>query len=1149
MARSPKAASVAAPKRGRKATAAAPDPFIHKLVLNAWMIRQFGVDPLAEPVNGEGKPLPAIRKLSNPIRDEDKEGLHEDGRHRFFHELSANWPISAPVTAARLANYEDNLLAHTKALNDRRQARGERPIVWKYFQWLSLLFIERYLDLFFHQPIPLLDGLNGFLAAFNDWRSRKGLPTSVQDFTVEELNRVCLQNATGSGKTFLMHVNALQFRHYARVSGREGEFSRSILVTPNEGLSDQHLRELGQNGLSAQRLKADLLGSADLGRVDVIEITKLGDVRKENIVPVTEFGDNNLLLVDEGHRGLGSEEETGWLKRRDSLAARGFVFEYSATFAQAVAAAGSETITQIYAKSVLFDYSYRYFYEDGFGKDYSILNLAKDGSNTRRYLTACLLAYFQQLRLYDRETLALRAFNLEKPLWVFVGGSVSKPGGANQDEKAAIADVAKIVLFLGEFLSDPTGSKADIKRLLTESGAANGMVDANGNDIFGNSFPVLQSALRDAAAVDSGIDELYRLILREVFQARSNGRLRITRIKGDSGEIHLRVGHAEKPFGLINVGDAKGLADHIGARITSDKVEIADSEFDDQTLFAAAADSQSSVNILIGAKKFIEGWDCWRVSTLGLMHVGKSEGSQIIQLFGRGVRLKGFGWSLKRSSRCTRIDKPRPANIHWLETLQVFGIEAEFMQRFQEFLKEEGLPGNERRESIKIPMHVTRDFGTRLKVLRPKRKKDDGQEYDFKRDAPLPILKLPLPPKLLVRRIELDWYPRIETQVVGQAAVAESTARQTQRLQPHQLALIDWNAVFFELEAYKRTRGFENLLIQREDLPRLFEDEHGGWYTLHASDSLMQPRHWQDVRQWQIIVTTLLKRLLEALFKYRSHEFFECRLEYRELTMDDENLPQDGDQWQIMVDANEATVIADLKQLAVDIEKLVESLKTAGKESPLQEAPAHSGKPPRALLGGIHLYSPLLHLPDGPGAGTRLRVLPVALKDSEFNFVKDLHQHLAASGDAYAGMEFFLLRNKSRGKGLGFFEAGGFYPDFIFWILAQGQQHIAFIEPHGLIHEGPASPKVRFSRLIKSIETRLDEPALSLSSFIVSPTRLGDLQSWGLTTLAEFRAHNILLICDDGDWPRHLIETVLQHSPDTVSNARSGGDSSFQFQV
>jgi hypothetical protein len=366
---------------------------------------------------------------------------------------------SAVVVAAQLASYEDNILAHTKALNDRRQAKGLRPIVWKYFQWLSLLFAERYLDLFFHQPTQLLDSLNGFLGRFNQWRTSAALPTTIEPFTVADLNRLCFQNATGSGKTLLMHANVIQFCHYAKTSGRENEFSRSVLVTPNESLTDQHLREMELNGLSSQRFRADLLGTPDLGRVDVIEITKLGEVRRENTVAVSEFGDNNLLLVDEGHRGLGSEEETGWLKRRAAIAARGFVFEYSATFAQAVAAAGSETITQTYAKSVLFDYSYRYFYEDGFGKDYSILNLARDGADTRRYLTACLLAYFQQLRLYDRDALALRPFHLEKPLWVFVGGSVSKPGGANQDEKAAIADVAKIVLFLAEFLADPVPSK------------------------------------------------------------------------------------------------------------------------------------------------------------------------------------------------------------------------------------------------------------------------------------------------------------------------------------------------------------------------------------------------------------------------------------------------------------------------------------------------------------------------------------------------------------------------------------------------------------------------------------------------------------------------------------------------------------------
>lgn len=1098
------------------------DPFIFKLVLNAWMIEQFGVDPFAEHKDADGRTIPPIRRLAHAIIDEEKEGLHEDGRHRFFRELNANWPASVVVSAFEFAGYEDNILAHTKALNDRRQVAGCRRIVWKYFQWLSLMFAERYLDLFFHQPTQLLDSLNEFLKRFNDWRQAAKLATTVEPFTVADLNRLCFQNATGSGKTLLMHGNILQFRHYAKASNRENAFSRSVLITPNESLTDQHLREMEQNGLASQRFRADLLGSPDLARVDVIEITKLGDVRRENTVAVAEFGDNNLLLVDEGHRGLGSEEETGWLKRREAISARGFVFEYSATFAQAVAAAGSESITQAYAKSVLFDYSYRYFYEDGFGKDYSILNLAREGTDTRRYLTACLLAYFQQLRLYDRDALALRPFHLEKPLWVFVGGSVSKPGGANQDEKAAIADVAKIVLFLGEFLADPPTSKQDIQLLLTKSGAANGMVDADGNDIFANCFPVLQGILGAGGTVD----EIYGWILAEVFQARAGGVLRITRIKGDSGEIHLRVGHAEQPFGLINVGDAKGLADHIGQQIPAEKVEIADSEFDDRPLFAGASDSQSPVNILIGAKKFIEGWDCWRVSTLGLMHVGKSEGSQIIQLFGRGVRLKGFDWSLKRSSRCTRINVPRPPNIQWLETLQVFGIEAEFMQRFRDYLAEEGLPGNERKEVVEMPMHTTRDFGKRLKVLRPKRKKDNGKEYDFKLDAPLPILKLPLPPKLMVRRVELDWYPRIEAMAVGKANVAQATTKQTQQFSSHQLALVDWDAVFFELEAFKRVRGLENLLIQRQDLPLLFADGNSGWYSLFAPDSVMQPRTWADVRQWQIIVTTLLKRLIEAMFNYNVDAFFERRLEYRELTIEDENLPQLGDRWQIMVDASEAALLTDLRQLAADVEALAQTIKKSGRVAALQEEPHASGNPPRVLLGGIHLYAPLLHMPDGAAATSRIKVLPVALKDSEFNFVKDLHAYLVAHAATHAGKEFFLLRNKARGGGIGFFEAGGFYPDFILWVLDGGKQHIAFIEPHGLIHEGPSSPKVKFFEIIKDIEKRLGDKSVALNSFIISPTRLGDLAKWGITTLDDFRALNVLLMKDDTEYIKRLVEAV-----------------------
>jgi hypothetical protein len=91
------------------------------------------------------------------------------------------------------------------------------------------------------------------------------------------------------------------------------------------------------------------------------------------------------------------------------------------------------------------------------------------------------------------------------------------------------------------------------------------------------------------------------------------------------------------------VGDAKGLCDHVAdiAAQNDIRLRVEDSDFT-EAMFSSVKDSSSPVNLLIGSKKFVEGWDCWRVSTMGLMHVGRSEGTQIIQLFGRGVRLKGY---------------------------------------------------------------------------------------------------------------------------------------------------------------------------------------------------------------------------------------------------------------------------------------------------------------------------------------------------------------------------------------------------------------------------------------------------------------------------------------------------------------------------
>jgi hypothetical protein len=58
---------------------------------------------------------------------------------------------------------------------------------------------------------------------------------------------------------------------------------------------------------------------------------------------------------------------------------------------------------------------------------------------------------------------------------------------------------------------------------------------------------------------------------------------------------------------------------------------------------------------------------------MGLLNIGKGEGPQIIQLFGRGVRLKGKNLSLKRSvnpeisilETLTHLRKKSPSSTRW----------------------------------------------------------------------------------------------------------------------------------------------------------------------------------------------------------------------------------------------------------------------------------------------------------------------------------------------------------------------------------------------------------------------------------------------------------------------------------------------------
>ena len=1039
---------------------AVPLKFDQKLVLLQWMLWLFDKK--------------SLEQLAEPFKSAELEGLNEVNNHKFLSVFKEHLFGLEEFPSDMLLGYDQNIVKHTLKLNERRA----EPIRWKYFQWLSLLFAEVYLDRFFRDPNKLLADLNEFVEKFNADKLDKD---KIPAYELPDLRKIAFWNATGSGKTLLMHVNILQYQCYLELHGKGRELNRIILLTPNEGLSKQHLAEFQTAGLDAALFSKDgkLLFAGKT--IEIIDIHKLGEDMGKKTVAIDAFEGNNLVLVDEGHRGSSGKEIGQWMNARRRLCEQGFSFEYSATFGQAMKASSNKALEQEYAKCILFDYSYKYFYRDGFGKDYRILNLADDSDEEKRrlYLTACLLAFYQQQRLYRDKIAEFRPFLLESPLWVFVGGSVN---AVRSENKRKVSDVVDILLFLAEFVKDRRHTIKLLDRLLS---GKPGLHDQRGNEIFATAFGYLGNCGMTG-------EQMFNDILKMLFNSPTQAALHIENLKGADGEIALRVGENE-PFGLINVGDAAALC-----KLCEEQEElvVTEKEFSG-SLFAKLSASDSTVNVLIGSKKFTEGWNSWRVSTMGLMNVGKGEGSEIIQLFGRGVRLKGYGMCLKRSSVLTDITKP--PHIHVLETLNIFGIRAHYMQQFKEYLEDEGLPSNEDRIEFILPVVKNLD-GKNLTSIRLK----DG--VDFKRQGPKPTLDSPTD-YLLKHPVILNWYPKIQSQQSRQLRSMSDVAVLDQcSFEDQHLAFMDIDSIYFEMQHFKSERAWHNLNLPRECILKLLRQSD--WYRLFIPTAEMQFTRFDRVRRWEEIAVALLMKYIDRFYKHRKQEWEAGHLEYHELREDDPNFVHE---YRLLIEQSADAIKTNLETLK---ELIVNGM--FSKDWSFGNL--------QALWFGRHLYQPLLHF-----KSELVEVSPVSLNEGERDFILDFRTFFDGNKDFFKDRELYLLRNMSKGRGIGFFEAGNFYPDFIVWLLVGKKQYVTFVDPKGIRNlEGPDDPKIRFFKTIKEIETRLADPAVILNSFIISNTPYKDVGWWdGGMSKADLEKCHILFQRDDKDKYIHNLLTSV----------------------
>ena len=1024
------------------------------------------------------------RDLKNPAL----EGIDNEGVSHFYYAIKDLIKGKSVVSDKQLYEYDKNIVTHTQEINSKRAD----PVQWKYFQYLILLFTEIYLDCFFSDRQRLLKDINKFL--LEDFNLRMETWHYLPEFREEDLNKLAFWCATGSGKTLIMHINVKQYLHYAKKHNAK-QLNRILLLTPNVGLSLQHLNELNQSGIEAELFSKHSSNGLFAGKsIEVIDINKLAETDGDKTVAIDSFEGNNLVFVDEGHKGSGGEV---WKGYRNKLTQEGFSFEYSATFGQAIAAqagANRDALLQEYGKATLFDYSYRYFYNDGYGKDYRIMNMNSwdDEESLYMYLTAYLLCLYEQYLVFESSSLAKSKFLIEKPLGIFVGGSVNAVRTVRGQE---VSDVVQILLFLQAFISRPSEFSIYVKRLLSPN---DGIKNGRGYSLFANSFVLVKKGLKQGQE-DEYAKKVYEGILEKLFHSNvSQAQLHLDKQRGGDKEIGLRVGLSEY-FGVINVGDSDSLI----KLCETNGLDCETREFGSDTLFSQINEDDSSINILIGSKKFSEGWSSWRVSAMGLMNVGRSEGAEIIQLFGRGVRLKGYKYSLKRSSALDAYYNPGPIpeGLREIETLNIFGVRADYMETFRKYLEDEGLPTNEETYmEVKIPtVNLLKE--KKLKVVRLK------SGYDFKK------MQIVHPEEHLSKiHVKVDWLPKVEAIWSRRAGVEEGAILPQGKLKPTHLALLNWNKVFFAVEQMKDDRGWWNMEIRLDVLKRIMT--HTDWYELFIQEDDLSPHDYgRDVARWEDITIALLRAFLDRAYKQSKSKWESQYLETVYLAPEDPNF---FDEYSVEV-RNDKTEWVD------KLHELCEQIRSGNLESDF----AIYSPWIMSLRFDQHLFYPLLCLKERDDNGKQMlldpdtnepliKISPIALNPGEAKLVKDLMVFYTKEKDKILkGKEVYLLRNESR-KGIGFFESSGFYPDFILWVNDGHYQHVAFIDPKGIRNlKGLKDPKIQlFSTLKTEIEPSLHDDNLSLDSFIISNTPRSEVAFW-VKQPEEFRDNHVLFFEDD----------------------------------
>ena len=802
--------------------------------------------------------------------------------------------------------------------------------------------------------------------------------------------------ATGSGKTIIMHLNILQYLSHCK-KFKDFEI---IMTTPGVNLIEQHERELTP-------FIAFLNSTKYRNKIRLTIDTTQALTNKPNdffVYPASKTY-KRLILVDEAHIGLSTSGAKGTdgafmeLRRRLNIN-DSFLFEYSATFHNINSALEKE-----YEKSIVYDYNYNLFYRDGYGKDYFFQQIGDDvlEKSFDDNLHHNLQVINEKIDLwskadysFQRSLFKATAFP-DKPLIAFMGNTVNNKDKSAKNEDPEVSDITSIV----NFLADLSGTnKANYHHL---------------------------------------------------FNGEHQGKLTLTRNPETDDEILLSYGNGGY-WGIVNVGNgAKFINDLDNENVVKnprDKVIVSNIE---RYSFKNIDLPSSPINVLIGSRKFAEGWNCFRVSVIGLINLGSSKGNKIIQIFGRGVRIKGIKNDGKRTFPAHNEDYFKLRNqkedekLKKIETLCVFSLKKSYLETFTNAVNKE--------------LEIQRQF--EIKVNPSIIKLNDNTEIKFEEFIKrIPIFKLSKS-DIGQRRVLLKENQSFEIQYQNNGEIKIGTVNNFK-------IKVDYRPDR-KKEGVNIKGSLANFLNQFGDfidnsqfdsILNEYQEDNALYLSLNASqltptsilefvDEIFYKSELDttDVDFIQTLVIQVSTDFLKKLKNKVNWFINNSNYEYKELLKQSTESEKGDfiDKYYILKTISstkesrgkttfkkQSEIEEEVKTFEENIEKIAERLSD--------------------VELGKHIYHPLLReVRKTIDDEMDLKISPDKLNPGEKKFVEDAAEFFVNNPN-FDDYEIYLMRNVESLKSIGIYlndDSQVFYPDFVLWLIGKDKIYINFIDPKG----------------------------------------------------------------------------------------------------